>query len=490
MPIAVLDKGTGGRSAPAVRRRREPVGAARPAAGHDDRAAARCFGPVKKEVVYLMRHGFGVRIPTPPPFHNKGNLVFSLAAAGPLPGRAGRGAGRDGAARDRRPEAAGRPAARCAASSPATRASAATASRSGSTSPASRSTPRRRCSPRARRATWRRAPIEPFGLRAQNPQVWSLGVKEVWRVRAAARPGRSTRWAGRCGAAAKYGESGGSFIYPMGSDMIAIGLVVGLDYRDAIAVGARPAAAVQDAPADPAAAGGRRADRLGREDDPRGRVSVRCPSRLVGAGGGADRRQRRLRERAQAEGRPLRDALGHAGRRDDLRAAQGGCRSGRRPARSTATTAGCAAATSGATCGGCATCVRRSTADSSSGGAARQRDGHHPRRVPGGNCSYHRDAEAAIDRSASAPTPRRTGSSPSTSCRASSCRATAAATTSRTTSGSPQRVPREVAEAWVAMCPAGVYEIARRRRRPHRGGRDDARPTACSAVRSPPRAAG
>ena len=33
--------------------------------------------------------------------------------------------------------------------------------------------------------------------------------------------------------AAKYREFGGSFIYPMGEDMLTIGLVVGLDYRDA-----------------------------------------------------------------------------------------------------------------------------------------------------------------------------------------------------------------------------------------------------------------
>ena len=34
-------------------------------------------------------------------------------------------------------------------------------------------------------------------------------------------------------ASAKSGESGGSFIYPMGEDMVVIGFVVGLDYHDA-----------------------------------------------------------------------------------------------------------------------------------------------------------------------------------------------------------------------------------------------------------------
>ena len=32
---------------------------------------------------------------------------------------------------------------------------------------------------------------------------------------------------------AKYREFGGSFVYPMGEDMVTIGMVVGLDYRDA-----------------------------------------------------------------------------------------------------------------------------------------------------------------------------------------------------------------------------------------------------------------
>ena len=40
------------------------------------------YGPVKRESVYFMRPGYGVRIPTPPPFHNKGNYVFSLAQLG------------------------------------------------------------------------------------------------------------------------------------------------------------------------------------------------------------------------------------------------------------------------------------------------------------------------------------------------------------------------------------------------------------------------
>jgi len=76
------------------------------------------------------------------------------------------------------------------------------------------------------------AAVERFGLEGENPQVWALGVKEVWRV---ARPLRrvihTMGWPLRAGA--RYREFGGSFIYPMGDELLTLGMVVGLDYRDA-----------------------------------------------------------------------------------------------------------------------------------------------------------------------------------------------------------------------------------------------------------------
>ncbi len=76
------------------------------------------------------------------------------------------------------------------------------------------------------------AALDRFGLRSDNPQVWALGVKEVWKV---AKPLREVvhtmGWPLRAGR--RFREFGGSFIYPMGEDMVTIGLVVGLDYRDA-----------------------------------------------------------------------------------------------------------------------------------------------------------------------------------------------------------------------------------------------------------------
>jgi electron-transferring-flavoprotein dehydrogenase len=73
--------------------------------------------------------------------------------------------------------------------------------------------------------------LDRFGLRGEQSQVWELGVKEVWRV---PKPLRSIvhtmGWPLRT--RARYREFGGSFIYPMGDDMLTIGMVVGLDYRD------------------------------------------------------------------------------------------------------------------------------------------------------------------------------------------------------------------------------------------------------------------
>ena len=75
--------------------------------------------------------------------------------------------------------------------------------------------------------------IREFGLAdGREPQVWALGVKEVWTVpRALDRVVHTLGWPLRYGA--KHHEFGGSWIYPMGEDRVSIGFVVGLDYTDA-----------------------------------------------------------------------------------------------------------------------------------------------------------------------------------------------------------------------------------------------------------------
>jgi electron-transferring-flavoprotein dehydrogenase len=75
------------------------------------------------------------------------------------------------------------------------------------------------------------AAVDHFGLHGRNPQIWALGVKEVWKVpRPLRRIVHTMGWPLR--KRARYGEFGGSFVYPMGEDMISIGFVVGLEYAD------------------------------------------------------------------------------------------------------------------------------------------------------------------------------------------------------------------------------------------------------------------
>ena len=84
------------------------------------------------------------------------------------------------------------------------------------------------------------AAIKEFELAdGREPQVWELGVKEVWKV-----PKPLDRvihtfvqpWPMKV--SAKYGQLGGTWLYPMkdektGDDLVSIGFVVDLNYRDA-----------------------------------------------------------------------------------------------------------------------------------------------------------------------------------------------------------------------------------------------------------------
>ena len=76
------------------------------------------------------------------------------------------------------------------------------------------------------------AAISHFELGSEDPQQWELGVKEVWEVeKPLDRVIHTMAWPLRL--SRKYREFGGSFIYPMGEDRVSLGLVSGLDYRDA-----------------------------------------------------------------------------------------------------------------------------------------------------------------------------------------------------------------------------------------------------------------
>ena len=66
--------------------------------------------------------------------------------------------------------------------------------------------------------------------------MWSLGVKEVWKVpKPLDRVIHTLGWPLRYGA--KHREFGGSWIYPMGEDRVRSASSIGLDYTDATVSG-------------------------------------------------------------------------------------------------------------------------------------------------------------------------------------------------------------------------------------------------------------
>jgi electron-transferring-flavoprotein dehydrogenase len=76
------------------------------------------------------------------------------------------------------------------------------------------------------------AALDYFDLHGANPLRWELGVKEVWEVEQPLdRVIHTMGWPLR--KRAKWNEFGGSFIYPMAESKVSIGMVVGLDYTDA-----------------------------------------------------------------------------------------------------------------------------------------------------------------------------------------------------------------------------------------------------------------
>ena len=66
------------------------------------------------------------------------------------------------------------------------------------------------------------------GIGSENPQIFALGVKELWETRVPL-----DRVIHTMGWPLPSDAFGGSFMYPLDENLIALGLVVGLDYRDA-----------------------------------------------------------------------------------------------------------------------------------------------------------------------------------------------------------------------------------------------------------------
>jgi electron-transferring-flavoprotein dehydrogenase len=230
VPVAVLEKG------------KQPGSHLLSGAVVDPRALRRLFrgrkrieempfyGPVESEAVYFLTKRGSLRIPAPPTMKNHGNYVASLSRLGRWLAEQAEEAGTtilpetsaekllvsDGRVRGVRTGDKGR-------------------GRNGEElpnfEPGSDVLARVTVLAEGTAGHLTGVAIGRFGL-AQSPQVWALGVKEVWKVpKPLRRVIHTMGWPLRSGA--KYREFGGSFIYPMGEDMVTLGMVVGLDYRDA-----------------------------------------------------------------------------------------------------------------------------------------------------------------------------------------------------------------------------------------------------------------
>jgi electron-transferring-flavoprotein dehydrogenase len=188
------------------------------------------YGRVEHEAVYFLTPRSALRIPTPPTMRNHGNYVASLSQLGRwLAEQAEEGGAAilpettaaqllvaDGRVRGVRTGDKGR-------------------GRDGQElanfEPGSDVVARATVLAEGTQGHLTGAALDRFALHGENPQVWALGVKEVWRVaKPLDRVIHTMGWPLRAGA--KFREFGGSFIYPMGEEHVAIGMVVGLDYRD------------------------------------------------------------------------------------------------------------------------------------------------------------------------------------------------------------------------------------------------------------------
>ncbi len=184
--------------------------------------------PVTKESVYVLTRSRAIGIPTPPTMRNHGNWIASICEIVRWLGAKAEGLGVNlfpgfpvdslvvegrrvvgvrttpsGLGRDGRPTKA-------------------------DASPAMDLSARVTVLAEGSRGSLTQAWLDWQSVRSANPQIYALGVKELWRV-----PRPLDRIVHTMGWPLPRDAFGGSFMYPMADDLVALGLVVGLDYGDA-----------------------------------------------------------------------------------------------------------------------------------------------------------------------------------------------------------------------------------------------------------------
>jgi electron-transferring-flavoprotein dehydrogenase len=242
VPVAVIEKATvcGGHSLSGAVMRPGPLLALFGELSREQwRSEGFAFGEVTREAVYMLpSRRTKLRIPTPPPFRNHGAEVISVAALARY--------------QQRRVEEAGAYVlTETAAAQLIVVDGRVQGVRSGDKGRGKDGEPLRNFEPGTdikaqatvlAEGSWGHltgAAIREFDLGAdREPQVWELGVKEVWKV---AKPlDRVIHTIGPWPLAlrARYGQIGGSWIYPMrdertGEHLVSIGFVIDLEYADA-----------------------------------------------------------------------------------------------------------------------------------------------------------------------------------------------------------------------------------------------------------------
>jgi electron-transferring-flavoprotein dehydrogenase len=242
VPVAVIEKAKtcGGHNLSGAVMRPGPLQELFPDMSREDwRKEGFAFGEVEKEAVYMTPTSkIALRVPTPPPFKNHGNEVVSVSALARFQQRqveeggayvltetsatqlivedgrvVGVRSGDKGRGKDGEPLGNFEP---------------------GTDIKAKATVLAEGC--------WGHltgAAIREFDLAdGREPQVWELGVKEVWKV---PRPlDRLIHTVGPWPAkiSGKYGQVGGTWLYPMkdertGDDLVSLGFVIGLEYADA-----------------------------------------------------------------------------------------------------------------------------------------------------------------------------------------------------------------------------------------------------------------
>jgi electron-transferring-flavoprotein dehydrogenase len=197
------------------------------------------FGEVNKEAIYLLPNGRRkLRIPPPPPQRNHGNEVISVSALARYQQR-------------RAEEAGAYILTETSASQLIVQGGRVVGVRSGDKGRGKDGEPLGNFEPGTdikaqvtvlAEGCWGHitgAAIREFCLAdGREPQVWELGVKEVWKVTEPLDRVIHTLAGWPLKIPAKYHQIGGSWIYPMkdaktGEDLVSIGFVIDLDYADA-----------------------------------------------------------------------------------------------------------------------------------------------------------------------------------------------------------------------------------------------------------------